>query len=219
MTTDADSAHWGIAAFMFSLDLSADLASHALPDVPWDALRPAIRDAILWNRHAIEAGQQSLYLRDAIGRALQQRGITPPVRFADFVEHQLITIARPANADAPLLAPLSDRALLGRVDAALKTPESYAALVHSAIDAVASDTLLDAVFATDGLIDRNDLSDWDSEIIARNAETHSPENPLAPLIYSLTRALARTAADHVSQRMTPDQRATLFDLCQKGATA
>ena len=53
----------------------------------------------------------------------------------------LITAARPANATAPLLAPLSDAGLLVRMNKALKTPESYAALVHSAIDSTASDGL------------------------------------------------------------------------------
>jgi hypothetical protein len=217
MITDADRAHWGVAAFMFSLDLSADLATHAMPDVDWGNLRPAIRDAILWNRQTADAGHPPLYLRDAIGTLMQQRGITPPARFATFVDTRLITGARPANGAAPLLAPLSDPALLARVDKALKTPESYAALVHNAIDPDASDALLDAVFASDGVIDRNELTDWDNEIITRNVEVYTPENPLVALIHTLTHGLAHGAAQAVAQALTPAQRTTLIDLCQTGA--
>lgn len=204
---------------MFSLDLSADLATCAIPDVDWGNLRPAIRDAILWNRQTAEAGQPPLDLRDAIGTLLQQRKVTPPARFAAFVDAQLITGARPANGAAPLLAPLSDPALLARVDKALKAPESYAALVHSAIDPEASDALLDAVFASDGVIDRNELTDWDNDIITRNAEIYPPENPLIALIHTLTHGIIHSAAQTAAQALTPDQRAALFDLCQTGTRA
>jgi hypothetical protein len=217
MTTDADRAHWGIAAYVLSLDLGADLASIALPDAPWGALRPAIRDAILWNRQAVEAGHPPLYLRDAIGHALQQRAIQPPPAFLTWVETRLVTVGRMTNGAVPLLGPLHDPALLARVDHALKVPPGYAALVHSAIDPVASEILMDAVFAADGLIDRKDLSPWDSALIARNADHHAPENPLAPLIHTLTLGLAIGAADHVAQSLDPARAATLRQLCAEAA--
>jgi hypothetical protein len=216
MTTDTDRAHWGIAAYVFSLDLGAGLAAIALPGAPWGALRPAIRDAILWNRQAVERGQPPLFLRDAIGTALQGRKVTPPQDFLIWVETRLVTEGRRANGVIPRLAPLGDPALLARVDAALKLPPGYAPLVHGAIDPVASDALLDAVFAADGLIDRGDLSPWDQALTLRNADHHAPDNPLAPLIHSLTLGLAAVAADQVAGGLTPPQRAALDALCTGG---
>ncbi|MCU0801990.1 MAG: hypothetical protein MUD11_09455 [Rhodobacteraceae bacterium] len=217
MISDADRAHWGIAAYLFSLDLGADLATVALPHAPWGALRPAIRDAILWNRQAVEAGKPALFLRDAIGAALQGRKVTPPQDFLVWVETRLVTEGRRANGMIPRLLPLGAPALLARVDDALKLPKGYAPLVHGAIDPVASEALLDAVFAADGLIDRGDLSPWDQELIARNADHHAPDNPLAPLIHSLTQGLAAAAADQVAVRLAPAQRAALDALCAGGA--
>lgn len=219
MTTDADRVHWGIAAYVLSLDLGADLASLALQDAPWSALRPAIRDAILWNRQAVEAGQPPLYLRDAIGTALLQRAIQPPQTFLTWVETRLVTAGRTANGMAPLLAPLSDAALLAEVDAVLAAPPSYAARVHAAIDTAASDALLAAVFAADGQIDLKTLSPWDSALITRNADHHAPENPLAPLIHTLTLGLAIASADQVVATLDPDRAATLRRLCTQRVTA
>jgi hypothetical protein len=135
------------------------------------------------------------------------------------VEARLVTTARMANSVAPLIAPLSDPALLARVDAALKVPHGYAARVHAAIDLAASDMLLDAVFAADGLIDRKDLSPWDSALITRNAEHHAPENPLVPLIHTLTRGLAMAAADLVAASLDPEQAATVRRLCAEDVAA
>jgi hypothetical protein len=219
MTTDADRAHWGIAAYSLSLDLGAELASLALPDAPWDVLRPAIRDAILWNRQTVEANHPPLYLRDAIGHVLQQRAITPPLTFLTWVETRLVTAGRTANGAAPLLAPLRDPRLLAEVDAVLAAPPSYAALVHAAIDPAASDTLLEAVFAADGQIDLKNLSPWDVALIARNADHHAPDNPLAPLIHTLTLGLAMAAADHVAGSLDTARADTLRRLCTQGPGA
>jgi hypothetical protein len=219
MTTDPDRAHWGIAAYVLSLDLGAALASLALPDAPWGTLRPAIRDAILWNRAAVDAGNPPLYLRDAIGNALQQRAVQPPRDVLTWVESRFVTVGRMANAAPPLLAPLSDPALLAQVDAVLQAPPSYAALVHAAIDPIASETLLDAVFAADGLIDRKDLSPWDTALIARNSDDHAPDNPLVPMIQTLTLGLAIAAADQVMAALDPARADALRRLCAIGATA
>jgi hypothetical protein len=218
MITDADRAHWGIAAYVLSLDLGADLASLALPDAPWGVLRPLMRDAILLNRQAVDAGQPPLYLRDAIGTALQQRAVQPPQGFVHWVDTRLVTTARTANGMAPLLAPLSDPALLAQVDAVLAAPPGYAIRVHTAIDAKASDTLLDAVFAADGKIDMKNLSPWDGALIARNADHHAPENPLAPLIHTLTTGLAIAAADQVAGALDPARAAALRKLCAQEAS-
>ncbi len=219
MTTDADRAHWGIAAYVLSLDLGAELASLALPEASWHVLRPAIRDAILWNRQTVEAGHPPLYLRDAMAHVLQQRGLTPPPAFLAWVETRLVTAVRAANGAIPLLAPLRDPALLAQVDSVLAAPPSYAALVHAAIDPTASDTLLDAVFAADGQIDTKNLSPWDVALIARNADHHAPDNPLAPLIHTMTLGLAATAADQVAGSLDPARADTLRRLCTQGATA
>ena len=219
MTTDADRAHWGIAAYVLSLDLATDLAMIALPNAPWETVRPAIRDAILWNRQTVEAGHPPLYLRDAIGTALQQRAIEPPQDVLMWVETRLVTAGRSGNSAAPLLTPLYDAALLAQVDAALQAPPSYAALVHAAIDPVASDILLDAVFAVDGQIDRKDLSPWDAALIARNADHHAPDNPLVALIQTLTRGLAMAGADRVADTLDPARADALRRLCLQGGVA
>jgi hypothetical protein len=216
MTTDADRAHWGIAAYVLSLDLAAGLADLALPYAPWGALRPAIRDAILWNRQTVEGGHPPLFLRDAIGTALQRRNVTPPQAFLVWVESRLVTEGRPANGMIPRLAPLGNLGLLARVDAALKLPPGYAPLVHGAIDPVAADVLMDAVVAADGLIDRKALSPWDQALIARNADHHAPDNPLGPLIHTLTLGLAAAAADQVAAGLEPAKRAALDALCTGG---
>lgn len=219
MTTDADRAHWGIAAYVLGLDLAAGLADLALPDAPWADLRHAIRDAIQWNRQAVAAGQPPLYLRDAIGTGLLQRGVAPPRAFVEWVETRFITAARSANGVYPLLTPLTDPVMLADLDALLDAPPGYAALVHSAIDAAASDALLQAVFAADGQIDLKALTPWDTAIIAHNADHHAPENPLAPLIHTLTHALARASADAVAQSLDPARADALRQVCAQKATA
>ena len=70
MTISADHARWGIATYVFSLDLAADLAALAVPGCPWDSVRSAARVAILENRAAVDAGHQPLLLRDSIASAL-----------------------------------------------------------------------------------------------------------------------------------------------------
>lgn len=223
MTTSADHTHWGIAAYVFSLDLAADLAALAVPGCPWDNLRSAARTAILENRTAVKAGHTPLLLRDVMAKSLGESGSDgnprreASQRFFDWVQTQFISVGRPRNGDSSLLVPLRDPALLARVDAALDYPsaeaESYAAILHNAIDAEASEILLEAVFEADARIDRQVMSEWDRTLIARNAEFHAPENPLSPLIHSLSQGLLMAAADRIPNIIGQHRTDLLCNLC------
>ena len=107
--------------------------------------------------------------------------------------------------------------LLAKVDAALRYPsaaaESYAAMLHSAIDTEACETLFNAVCKADAQIDRKAMSGWDRALIARNAEIHPPENPLSPLIHSLVQSLLIVAAERVSHRIGQHRANLLRGLC------
>ena len=218
----ADHAHWGIAAFCLSLDLGARLI--ALLRLPDEAVRMAARVAILANRAAVENGAAPLFLRDAIAEELAARGDADAARrLVDWVDTAFVTAARPANGRPPLLAPLRAPDLAARVDAALGLPSDdgpgYAASVHGAIDADASDALLEAVFQADAVVDGDALGTWDREIVARNAQAHSPVSPLAPLIHSLGLSLARDAAERVARDLGPAREAALRDLCTTAEAA
>lgn len=218
MTITADHVHWGIAAYVFSLDLGTGLAPLVDPSTSWDAIRKAARTAILENRQVVEAGGAPLMLRDTMTKALRNDDKTgSEAAWFEWVETRFVTAARPRNGTVPLLTPLREPSVLARVDAELGFPSpeatSYAAMLHSCIEPAAANQVFDAVFEVDAMIDLKTLSDWDQSIIARNADTHAPESPLAPLIYSLVQDLLIAAADRVLDAIGPDRTQRLRGLC------
>ncbi|WP_308918216.1 hypothetical protein [Jannaschia sp. LMIT008] len=203
---DLDRAHWGTATFVFSQDLADGLVRLALPDHDPDILRSASRDAILRNRDVVAAGHPPLHLRRAIADALDRAGhddrsVDARTSFVAWVDDAFATPARPTNGRSWPLAPLGDPALLAEADIAIRDgrPDaaSYAALLHGAIDADASDALMDAVFDVDAAIDEARFSDWDRAILARNADIHAAQSPLAPLIHTIHQGLMAAAARRV----------------------
>ena len=217
-----DHIHWGIAAYVFSLDLGKSLVPFIALNWPWDSIRSAARISILKNREMAEAHGAPVMLRDTMVKVMKndnhgkevKDGIDP---FVEWVDTKLITAGRPRNAKNALLAPLYDISLLNRIDTEFGYPldeaESYAAMLHSAIDAEVAEKLFDAVFEVDDQIDRKILSDWDQALIKRNAKIHSVETPLAPLIHSLTNELMVSAAKRVLHMIGSDRSNRLESLC------
>jgi hypothetical protein len=223
MTMPPDPAQWGFAAILFSLDLAEDLARLALPALDWPTLRLALRDAILRNRQYVDAGHAPLHLKQALAAELHARQAPEMSAFVDFVERQLVTPIFPANGQSIWLMPLHRADILADIDATAGFPgplgKSWPVALHQSVDAAAAEVLFDAVVTADSRIDSHRLSGWDHAIIARNAETHPPENPMATLIHSLRLRLLTSAAERIASQLPPDQRARLADLCRRKAMA
>ena len=217
--TEDDYKHWGMACYCFSLDLAQGLTAFAIPAVEPARIRQACREAILRNREHLAQIGRPAYLRDLVAQAWQG---PDHAAFDTYVERVFISPARRVHLDQPLLRPLANTGRLATADAALGDElegRGYAASVYGLIPQEASELLFDMVMAVDNVIDEQTLTPWDSDLIARNSEIHSPESPLALIIHTQMRHMEGEAARAVYARLSGAAQQSLDSACEEPAHA
>ncbi|WP_146038100.1 hypothetical protein [Tabrizicola aquatica] len=211
--------HWGEAAMLFSLDL-------ALPVTPVIfggrvdplSLRDAFRHAVVQNRKAAAAGMGPQFLRDLLAWAAN--GAPWLAEVTEFVDTALVTVSMPQSAARLPLGFLTqdekNRQVTQLLPADRRVPD-LRQRVLSLLPPASYAALFAAADAADTRLATGQLTDWDRQMLTRNAAVISPQDPLRNLLHSADLRLREQALKDAMADLDDDTRARIVQVNRMAA--